>query len=56
MTDEINARVIVCVRDGRGSNSKDQSTVDLVVVVNTYRDLQLFLDRALKAARALKDE
>jgi hypothetical protein len=49
----IRGRVVVTVSNGR-SNSGDESTVDMVATVSTYRDLQLFLDRALEAAKALR--
>jgi hypothetical protein len=49
----IEGRVVVTVANG--GNSRDASTVDMTVHVSTYRDLQLFLERALKAAKALRE-
>jgi hypothetical protein len=51
----VDARVVVTVRDGRGTNTKDESTVDMTTAVSTFRDLQVFLDRALRAAKALRE-
>jgi hypothetical protein len=52
----VDARAVITIRDGRGTNTKDESTVDMTTAVSTFRDLQIFLERALKAAKALREE